>query len=80
MKSVLVAGGAGFVGSRITDYFLASGWSVTVVDGLMPRTGGREANLDDRVNFIKSRIEDAGRDLEAALAATDVVIDAMGWT
>ena len=80
MSSVLVAGGAGFVGSHIAGRFLAAGWSVTVVDGLMPKTGGREAYVDERARFIRSRVEDAGRELEAAIAASDVVVDAMGWT
>ena len=32
MRHVLVTGGAGFIGSHITDALLADGWSVTVLD------------------------------------------------
>lgn len=39
-KSILITGGAGFIGSTIADLFLASGWDVAVLDDLS--TGKRE--------------------------------------
>jgi UDP-glucose 4-epimerase len=33
-RSVLVTGGAGFIGSHVADAFLAAGWNVTVMDNL----------------------------------------------
>ncbi|MFY7948401.1 MAG: NAD-dependent epimerase/dehydratase family protein, partial [Gemmatimonas sp.] len=33
-KSVLVTGGAGFIGSHVADRFVAEGWTVTVLDNL----------------------------------------------
>jgi UDP-glucuronate 4-epimerase len=36
MKRVLVTGGAGFIGSHLTDLLLAEGWDVTVVDNFDP--------------------------------------------
>jgi UDP-glucose 4-epimerase len=39
-KSILITGGAGFIGSTIADQFIASGWDVAVLDDLS--TGKRE--------------------------------------
>jgi UDP-glucuronate 4-epimerase len=36
MKSVLVTGGAGFIGSHVVDRFLERGWRVTAVDNFDP--------------------------------------------
>ncbi len=44
MARVLVTGGAGFIGSNLTDRLLAEGHEVAVVDDL---STGRLANLDD---------------------------------
>lgn len=40
MKSVLLTGGAGFIGSHVADAYLAAGYAVTVLDNLS--TGKRE--------------------------------------
>ncbi len=50
---VLVAGGAGFIGSHLTDAFLGRGDEVTVVDDL---SAGRAARLDERVTLHKQSI------------------------
>lgn len=39
-KRVLVTGGAGFIGSHMSEYFLERGWSVEIIDDLS--TGKRE--------------------------------------
>ena len=54
---VLVTGGAGFIGSHLTDAFLARGDEVVVVDDL---SRGRLARLDDRAAVHKLSITDAG--------------------
>lgn len=49
--TALVAGGAGFIGSHLCEYFLSRGWDVICVDNLL--TGRREniAHLVCRRNF-----------------------------
>jgi UDP-glucose 4-epimerase len=53
---VLVTGGAGFIGSHLTDALLARGDEVTVVDDL---SAGRVARLDPQVALHKVSITDA---------------------
>jgi len=36
MNSVLVTGGAGFVGSHLVDKLIAENWQVTVLDNFDP--------------------------------------------
>jgi UDP-glucose 4-epimerase len=54
---VLVTGGAGFIGSHLTDAFLARGDEVLVVDDV---SRGRHARLDDQATLHKLSITDAG--------------------
>ena len=42
MPRAVVTGGAGFIGSHLTDRLIAEGWQVVVVDNLIT---GREENL-----------------------------------
>jgi UDP-glucose 4-epimerase len=53
---VVVTGGAGFIGSHLTDAFLARGDDVSVVDDL---STGRPARLDDRTVLHKLSVTDA---------------------
>jgi len=53
---VLVTGGAGFIGSHLTDAFLARGDDVIVADDL---SAGRPERLDDQVELHKVSICDA---------------------
>ncbi len=53
---VLVTGGAGFIGSNITEALVEKGYEVTVLDSLFL---GREANLKsviDRIDFVKGDV------------------------
>jgi UDP-glucose 4-epimerase len=54
---VLVTGGAGFIGSHLTDALLARGDDVTVVDDL---SRGRLARLDEQASLHKLNVTDAG--------------------
>ena len=53
---VFVTGGAGFIGSHLTDGFLARGDEVTVVDDL---SAGRAGRLDEAATLHKLSIADA---------------------
>jgi nucleoside-diphosphate-sugar epimerase len=80
--SVLIFGGAGFIGSNLTSKFQEEGWRVTVVDGLLPRTGGQLAHLRPilhKIKFVRSRIESLSN-LKNLIASHDIIIDAMAWT
>ncbi len=54
-KRVLVAGGAGYIGSACTEYLLNMGYEVTVFDDLI--TGHRQA-VDPRAEFVKGNLAD----------------------
>lgn len=65
---VLVAGGAGYVGSCCTEYLLDHGHEVVVFDALIK--GHREA-VDDRATFVQGTLEDA-ECIRSALAQAKV--------
>lgn len=52
---ILVTGGAGFIGSHLTDAYLAAGHEVLVVDNL---STGRKANLNPQASFVRLDIRD----------------------
>jgi UDP-glucose 4-epimerase len=61
---VVVTGGAGFIGSHLTDAVLARGGRVTVVDDL---SSGRAERLDRRVELVTASVTDGGRMRELVL-------------
>ena len=44
MKTALITGGAGFIGSHVADRFLAEGWAVHIIDNLY---NGRRENVPE---------------------------------
>ena len=81
-RSIVVLGGAGFIGSRIVSYFVKARDRVTVLDGIVQGTGGRLDNLQEvipDINFITSRIESTPG-LSQLLRNVDVIVDCMAWT
>lgn len=71
-KHALVTGGAGFIGSHLTETLAAQSVRVTVLDNLS--TGHRHniEHLKEGVTFIEGDIRDAGL-LERAMVGCDVV-------
>lgn len=54
-KKIMVTGGAGFLGSHITECLLNMGHEVTVIDDL---SGGYIRNVDKRAKFVRASITD----------------------
>ena len=61
MKKILVAGGAGYIGSACTEYLLDRDYEVTVLDALY--TGHRDA-VDPRAKFVKGDLAERGELIE----------------
>jgi len=53
--TVLVSGGAGFIGSHIVDLLIQNNYEVVIVDDL---SSGREENINKKVRFYKLSITD----------------------
>ena len=53
--TVLVTGGAGFIGSHIVDLFIENNYKVVIVDDL---SSGREENINKKARFYKLNITD----------------------
>lgn len=47
-KNVLITGGAGFIGSHVSDFLIAKGYNVIVVDNL---SSGSNSNLNNKAKF-----------------------------
>jgi UDP-glucose 4-epimerase len=73
-RKILVTGGAGFIGSHLTDRLLSEGHDVTVIDNLV---NGKERNLEeakrsDRFRFVKGDILNQ-KDCDEATRDVDVI-------
>ncbi len=55
MKSILIDGGAGYIGSHVALEFINAGYQVTVLDNL---SSGQRCNLFDEAQFIHGDIQD----------------------
>jgi UDP-glucose 4-epimerase len=81
-NSVLILGGAGFIGSNIASIFVDRGYKVTVIDGLLPKTGGRKTNLQgilSEITFYNSTIEEC-KYLKECVEKNNLIVDCMAWT
>src|SRR2546425_5022854 len=70
-KRALVTGGAGLIGSHVTDLLVREGWKVRVLDNLEPQTHrrGKPAWINPKVEFTHGDI----RDRETIVAALDKI-------
>lgn len=69
IKRAIVVGGAGFIGSHLTDALLESGWQVDVIDNL---SGGKIELVNPRANFFNKDIRNHD-DIAPIIAGSDVV-------
>ena len=73
-KRALVTGGAGLIGSHVTDLLVQEGWNVRVLDNLEPQTHrrGKPAWINPKVEFVEGDIRDR-ETIAAALDKIDIV-------
>lgn len=74
-ETVLVTGGAGFIGSFVVDALVARGDHVIVYDAIEPqvhRNGARPAYVNNEAEFIQADVRNR-RQLEAAIGRADVI-------
>ncbi len=74
MKRALVTGGAGLIGSHLTDLLVRDGWSVRVLDNLEPQTHrrGKPNWINGKAEFVEGDLRDR-ETISAALDQIDVV-------
>jgi dTDP-L-rhamnose 4-epimerase len=74
MKRALVTGGAGLIGSHVTDLLLGEGWKVRVLDNLEPNTHrrGKPAWINQDAEFMAGDLRDRDT-ITAALDKIDIV-------
>jgi UDP-glucose 4-epimerase len=56
MGSILVTGGAGFIGSHLVERLVEEGYSVIVVDNLLRGTLNNLSNVLDKIKFVKGDV------------------------
>ncbi|MCE5276899.1 MAG: SDR family NAD(P)-dependent oxidoreductase [Planctomycetaceae bacterium] len=73
-KTVLITGGAGFIGSHVADELLRSGYAVRALDSLVPQVhgGARPDYLSREVDLIVGDVRDAAA-VRRALEGVDAV-------
>jgi dTDP-L-rhamnose 4-epimerase len=74
--TVLITGGAGFIGAHAANELLAAGWRVRALDNLTPQvheTGERPGYLSDDVELVVGDVRDPGA-VRSALDGADAVL------
>lgn len=76
-RTVLIIGGAGFIGSHLADELLTHGYSVRVFDNLMPQVHGPGRTwpdyLDARVDVVAGDVREP-QEMGRALSGVDAVV------
>lgn len=80
MENVLITGGAGFIGSKLTLSLIEKGHKVTVLDNLSPQIHGEDVNLSplyksikDKVNFIHGDVRNLS-DWKKAIVNQHIIV------
>jgi dTDP-L-rhamnose 4-epimerase len=76
MKSVLVTGGAGYIGSHLVDRLVANGYDVTVLDNLEPqvhRSGTWPSYANASAQYVRGDVRDRAV-FEPLVVAADAVV------
>ena len=78
MKNILITGGAGFIGSRLTEQLVERGYKVTILDNLCSQVHGQsESSLYRRINkisdFIKGDVRSSS-DWKGAIKDQDIIV------
>ncbi len=73
-KTILITGGAGFVGSHLADGLLQAGHSVRVLDNLTPQVHGRKlpTYLSPEVEFVYGDVRDRAA-VQQAIEGVDAI-------
>jgi nucleoside-diphosphate-sugar epimerase len=71
-KTVLVTGGAGFIGSHITDRLVKEGAKVKVLDNLVSGTKDNLKSSLDKITFIQKDLRD-DKALDESLSGVDLI-------
>lgn len=76
-ETILITGGAGFIGSHLADHLLEAGYAVRALDALEPQVHGesreRPSYLDPRVELVVGDVCDR-RAVDRAVAGVDAVV------
>ena len=73
-KRALVTGGAGLIGSHVTDHLIREGWTVRILDNLEPQTHrlGKPAWVNPRAEFVQGDLTDRAT-IRQAMQGIDVI-------
>jgi dTDP-L-rhamnose 4-epimerase len=76
IESILVTGGAGYIGSHLVDRLVSRGYAVTVLDNLEPqvhRTGTWPSYVNARARYVRGDVRDRGV-FEPLVVGADAVV------
>lgn len=79
-RTVLIAGGMGFIGSNLAHSLVQMGVEVIIVDALLPEQGGNAFNLQDIADKVKFVRGDIGSDYVAnhLVSGVDIIFNLAG--